>query len=810
MANVMTGAGLISKIKADFGITLYPAVERAYATRLQAVIDANPTATDEALDSLLVNQLMKLSLVRNVLVQAFDENGDGKISSLSELNTAKGALDGTVDAAQADAAAGNVSTGQTFTLTTGTDNVTGTTGNDTIIGELGALATLNGSDQINGGSGVDTLKIYGGNTTPVGVSNVEIFNFVTPTNTDINVAAQAGLTKVVVSDASLLNGKTITTGNGVTLSLATAAGVNTAGKVTWAASNTDTSANLVLEGYQYKKGVVPADLDVTGTATTTLNIASTGNANKIGTLDTGAAVTKHVITGDKALSYALAAGDVPNLDSVNASAMTAGGANVNLSNGALKAAFTFTGGAGDDSIKLANDQLGVFTSGAQLDGGAGSGDKLGTLDTAFSAAEFAAINAAKGFEVLGINAANTLDASKLTSIKEFSLDADGIVTISNMVTGSKVAVTAAHASNVSLSSATGVNDLSLTIGTANTAGLTVGGTLTLGQTSVALASLGDGTGTNTITTLANADNSTITVTGNNDLNMGTLNTSAIGSKVDAAAFTGKLTVTGGNNSDILIGGSGVDTLNGGEIKAGVTGVTAVTEVQTIALGTLVDSVAYTLTLADGVTTLTTATSDANTTAAELLALITGNAGYAALPVTVALNPAGDSLVLTYETAAAVTGLAKLEATGYTTANATETTAGVTAVTAVTASMDTLTGNGGADIFAFSSADIDTTAGAVTAVITDFKTALDTIKVTNGANAGAGSATNYVEATSAAATLTALLAEADNALNGTVDYYVGQVGSDSYLVTDADGNGYTNVIKLTGVSLDQIAATDLIA
>jgi len=68
----------------------------------------------------------------------------------------------------------------------------------------------------------------------------------------------------------------------------------------------------------------------------------------------------------------------------------------------------------------------------------------------------------------------------------------------------------------------------------------------------------------------------------------------------------------------------------------------------------------------------------------------------------------------------------------------------------------------------------------------------------------------VEATAAATTLSALLTAADTALNGTVDYYVGQVGSDSYLVTDADGAGYTNVIKLTGVALDGIAMADIIA
>lgn len=49
--------------------SLWPAQqERAYATKLQDVISANPTATDTELDTLLVNALLKLSLVKAKLV----------------------------------------------------------------------------------------------------------------------------------------------------------------------------------------------------------------------------------------------------------------------------------------------------------------------------------------------------------------------------------------------------------------------------------------------------------------------------------------------------------------------------------------------------------------------------------------------------------------------------------------------------------------------------------------------------------------------------------------------------------------------
>lgn len=50
--------------------------------------------------------------------------------------------------------------GQTFTLTTGMDTITGTSGNDTINSTLAATgSTLNAFDNINGGDGTDTLNI---------------------------------------------------------------------------------------------------------------------------------------------------------------------------------------------------------------------------------------------------------------------------------------------------------------------------------------------------------------------------------------------------------------------------------------------------------------------------------------------------------------------------------------------------------------------------------------------------------------------------------------------------------------------------
>lgn len=701
--------------------------------------------------------------------------------------------------------------GSNLVLTTAVDNLTGTAGNDTFISSQNGTATLNVADQMDGGAGTDTLKIYDNNTAaatntvPLGLKNIEVLDYVNPGNADINIAALTGVTKLMVEDATGF-ASTLTTGKGVSLSLATAAGA-AAGAATWAADNTETSVNLNLNGYQYKTGS-PANLTLTGTATTTVNISSTGNSNKIGTLNVDAAVTKLVASGDKSLSFTLDSSDVPTLDSLDSSAMTAGGVSANLSTDTLKAGFTFTGGAGNDVLTLRNDQFTSLTAGSQLDGGAGD-DKVVISDTTLSATEYKAINALKNFEVLGVNATVTVDASKLTSIKTFALDGNAAQTINNMATGSKVWLTSAHSNNINLASATGVNDLALNlVNDQATGNQTIGGTLTIGQTAVALNSSGSSTGKNIISTLANADNSTYTITGAKDLEItNALAGTAIGSKIDASAFTGALTVKGSGKADVLIGGSGNDVLDGG------TG--TINEVQKLTIssaftGTAANTDTASVTI-DGTTVTTAASAYANADALAN-AIVTAVTGDLTASAKVDASASGNIVTFTFKGALAGTDVSSLITFNGNADSGAATWSGTVAETTKGAAaggtaLDTLTGNGGSDTFTFSSADVSTTAGVVTAVITDFKSGVDKIKDTV-VNAP-GSTSNLMKATAAATDLTALLSAANTALDGTVKYYVGQVGSDAYLVTDTDGTGYTNVIKLTGVALDGIVASDLI-
>ncbi|WP_435751616.1 beta strand repeat-containing protein [Thauera sp. AutoDN2] len=103
-------------------------------------------------------------------------------------------------------------TGQTFMLTKGLDNVPGTSGNDTIIGSIDTSAggaelnTISSLDLVNGGAGVDTLKISTADTSKTvtlpNLSNVEIIELQgsgTGGTTTLAAKSVAGLTDINVT-----------------------------------------------------------------------------------------------------------------------------------------------------------------------------------------------------------------------------------------------------------------------------------------------------------------------------------------------------------------------------------------------------------------------------------------------------------------------------------------------------------------------------------------------------------------------------------------------------------------------------------
>lgn len=346
-------------------------------------------------------------------------------------------------------------------LTTGVDNIVGTSGNDTILAVAATTgATLSAADQINGGAGTDTLKLtidtLAANSVPAasttGVEVIEVRNVsgAAQTINGTNFIGNTSLINNVSADRlDLINVKTSTVtvqgNNTATLGATNIAVSGSIGNATVAAADSVTQA-FTLNIAGGTKGTANIYVDDTNADWTAATINSTGAANTVGVVnlsgvqatatthtikdltinaatnltvgaaagaaditgfDTGAAVTNTITVKGAATSVVLntVAGAV---DVIDASGLTAGGVTADISGTVNEAKFKFTGGAGNDTVIT---DAGLTDSAAFIDGGAG-------VDTlALTTAETVAAQAArlKNFEILQLNAGIAQDVSLLTA-----------------------------------------------------------------------------------------------------------------------------------------------------------------------------------------------------------------------------------------------------------------------------------------------------------------------------------------------------------------------------------------------------------
>jgi len=337
----------------------------------------------------------------------------------------------------ADAASGSV-VNQTFTLTTGVDNVVGGAGADTITADNTATSKqLTVADAVNGGAGTDTLKVFNATGDAIdglatilasSVSNVEnvYLNNGALTNTKtLDISTATGITSLTVdSPAAMADSDAFTFKVASTQSLALTKLAGTTGGAT-STVNLNGVTNLTLNNVGTD---VTLDLTSTGTA---LKVTSTGStASAVALANTGAKLVTLTLAGDtKAATYTVNAATSGQLTTIDATGAAAG-AKVTLTTNAVNT-LAFTGSAGNDTLTVAN---GALVKTQVLDGGAGT-DTLATDVGAVSSSTTtfnAAVNAAKNFEVLGLTmstaagagaTASTLavDASQITSIATFDV-----------------------------------------------------------------------------------------------------------------------------------------------------------------------------------------------------------------------------------------------------------------------------------------------------------------------------------------------------------------------------------------------------
>jgi len=225
------------------GANLYSDAEFASAV-VARVMPGLSTSLQTSITSIVTNYMAaNPALSRGAVVVALINAVDAIPASDPVLGTAGAAFDSRVALAdaststsvdftelQTEVGGSPIASGSTFTLTTSLDTITGTAGSDTIKGDFTATATLNAGDSIDGGAGTDTLQMFGtfaaGNV-PLTIKSVENLQLAVAANAALDLTAwtkaSTGIEKVIVNDASAINGQTITTTAGQSLSLATGA-----------------------------------------------------------------------------------------------------------------------------------------------------------------------------------------------------------------------------------------------------------------------------------------------------------------------------------------------------------------------------------------------------------------------------------------------------------------------------------------------------------------------------------------------------------------------------------------------------------
>lgn len=219
--------------------------------------------------------------------------------------------------------------GKTYMLTKGLDNIPGTAGNDTIIGAVDAgnaeLNTLSALDIINGGAGVDTLKVATNAATNIplsNLSNVEIIEVqgAAAGGTTVDTTTLTGVTNLnITKTAGAINADAgATTDVSVALATAAATVVDGGNNINVALTDVVTASTVAVGAATAAKGDVVvsmtgkastagtdatlATVAVTGGKTISVTQVATSNAAAAAADTTGATITQGAVTivGDAA------------------------------------------------------------------------------------------------------------------------------------------------------------------------------------------------------------------------------------------------------------------------------------------------------------------------------------------------------------------------------------------------------------------------------------------------------------------------------------------------------------------------------
>ena len=483
-------------------------------------------------------------------------------------------------------------------LTTGVDNVVGTTGDDTITGvaaNVAAGGTFNTGDSVNGGTGNDTLNLIsttGGTFTPASLTSVETVRVQDLSGTTFNMSNATGVQTLVSNNSN-------TTTNFVNMAAIAGIEVNSANNVfSGVAVNYNASVVTGLADEQ-NIAVSGANAAVSVNGIETFSVAATG-VNTLNLFNNGSTVN---VSGDGSLNLL----NVSNVTTLDASA-NAGGVTATIGSGNV----AVTGGTGDDSFNFGAGLTAASTgvAGDVVNGGDGMDTvrvtTSGDLSAAAAAAPFNALTSVErvSFDGTGVtlNGATFTNAG-ITNI-EFNTNGNDVINnagsartyefgtanngtaVFNMNGTSTVLNLALLGTDPTVAANDG-NDADVGAVTVNLSGTAPAGTLaTINIDSQGDLAAGRFNDVGTITAVAG---STINISGAGDLDLTGLTNRGT---IDASAATGNLVIEGSDSvnsaGDKITLGAGVDTV---QFDSGLdSGAVNNTSAATTALGLQVDVV----------------------------------------------------------------------------------------------------------------------------------------------------------------------------------------------------------------------------
>jgi len=389
--------------------------------------------------TILSNKVAVADLFTAAAGDSYD-NAEAARTFMSTVDKDTVAADADVAGAVADQGSAGGANGSTFTLTTGTDTITGTADDDAITGDIATLstnATLTVKDVIDGGEGSDTLTAsigtnFAGFTTG-SIKNVETINLENSTAvartfdaSGISGVEQYNLTGAVtlsdVADLANVSYSGVAGTKSMSVTYASAAVEGTADSVSLALTNVGTADNASTTANEENA------TDLTMAGVETLAISATGT----NVVDLGSASAVKTITADGTGSLKIT-NVASTVKSIDASAMS-GNATIDPSTNMTSGSGIQTG-SGNDKITVDSTDLLANATVAMGDGT----DKLlinggGAATTQYS------MSGVETMEMSGLTGALTVSLKNTTGLTDINLGTIGTTGAATAV-GQNITVT---------------------------------------------------------------------------------------------------------------------------------------------------------------------------------------------------------------------------------------------------------------------------------------------------------------------------------------------------------------------------------